>query len=180
MIRFDDWKITIDGASVIAQQYDNLTRRLEVMGDIPDGWDWVMLVRASGNLDIIQLSPIPGGLGVDLTAEMLALSAEYAFQLKGTQGEKVRHSNVVFSRIPRSLSGDANWPEVPNAFSQIEANIRELGEHPPVPGDKGYWLVWDLERGEYVTSNLPLPNVSVGPQGPEGPQGPRRSSGTPG
>ena len=47
----------------------------------------------------------------------------------------------------------------------MEANIRALGAHPPVPGDEGFWLVWDLERGEYVTSDLPLPDVSVGPAG---------------
>ena len=165
MIYFDDWLLKKDEGPVIARQYDNLTRRLEILGDIPEGWSWTLLVQADKHLDLIALTPMEGGLGVDLTAEMLAVSGYYTVQLKGVRGELVRHTNQVRIFIPDSLSGDANWPEVPSEFSQIEANIRALGAHPPVPGDKGYWLVWDLERGEYVTSALPLPDVSVGPAG---------------
>lgn len=165
MIHFDDWLLKADAGPVIARQYDNLTRRLEILGQFPEGWDWTLLVQADKHLDIIALAPMEGGMGVDLTAEMLALSGYYTVQLKGVQGELVRHTNQVRIFIPDSLSGDANWPEVPSEFSQIEANIRELGEHPPIPGDGGYWLVWNLEKKEYVTSDLPLPDVSVGPAG---------------
>lgn len=166
MIRFDDWLLTKDEGPVIARQYDNLTRRLEILGDIPEGWSWTLLVQADKHLDIIALAPMEGGLGVDLTKEMLAIGGYHTLQLKGTKGELVRHTNQLHNvLIPASLSGDANWPEVPSEFSQIEANIRELGAHPPIPGDGGFWMVWDLEKKEYVTSDLPLPNVSVGPAG---------------
>ncbi|MEQ2445082.1 hypothetical protein WMO64_16645 [Pseudoflavonifractor sp. CLA-AP-H29] len=177
MIHFDDWRLTKDEGPVIARQYDNLTGRLEILGAFPEGWDWTLLVQADKHLDLIALTPMEGGLGVDLTAEMLAVSGYYTVQLKGVRGELVRHTNQVRIFIPDSLSGDANWPEVPSEFSQVEANIRALGAHPPVPGDEGFWLVWDLERDEYVTSDLPLPDVSVGPQGPEGPQGPQGEPG---
>ena len=167
MIHFDidGWRLTVDAGPVIARQYDNLTRRLEIVGQFPEGWDWTLLVQADKHLDLIALTAMEGGLGVDLTKEMLALSGYYTVQLKGVQGKLVRHTNQVRIFIPDSLSGDANWPEVPSEFSQVEANIRELGEHPPIPGDGGYWLVWDLEKKEYVTSDLPLPDVSVGPPG---------------
>lgn len=166
MIYFDDWLLMVDaGQVVIARQYDNLTRRLEILGQFPEGWDWTLLVQAGTHLDIVALAPMESGMGVDLTAEMLALSGYYTVQLKGVQGELVRHTNQVRIFIPDSLSGDANWPEVPSEFSQMEANIRELGEHPPIPGDGGYWLVWDLEKKEYVTSDLPLPDVPEGPAG---------------
>lgn len=166
MIHFDDWLLTKDEGPVIARQFDNLTRRLEILGDIPEGWSWTLLVQAGTHLDIVALAPMDGGLGVDLTKEMLAIGGYHTLQLKGVQGELVRHTNQLHNvLIPASLSGDANWPEVPSEFSQMEANIRELGEHPPIPGDGGYWLVWDLERDEYVTSDLPLPDVSVGPPG---------------
>lgn len=166
VIHYEDWRLWADPGPAIARQYDNLTRRLEIVGDLPEGWDWTLLVEADReHLDLIALRPMEGGLGVDLTAEMLALSGYYTIQLRGNQGELARHTNQVRIFIPSSLSGDANWPEVPSEFSQMEANIRELGEHPPIPGDGGYWLVWDLERNEYVTSDLPLPNVSVGPAG---------------
>ncbi len=178
MIHFDDWLLTKDEGPAIARQYDNLTRRLEILGDIPEGWSWTLLVQAGTHLDIVALAPMEGGLGVDLTKEMLAIGGYYKLQLKGTKGELVRHTNQLHNvLIPASLSGDANWPEVPSEFSQAEARIRELNEHPPIPGDGGYWLVWNLEKKEYVTSDLPLPDVSVGPQGPEGPQGPQGEPG---
>ena len=165
MIHFDDWLLTKDEGPVIARQYDNLTRRLEILGDIPEGWSWTLMVQADKHLDIIALAPMEGGMGVDLTAEMLALSGYYTVQLKGVQGELVRHTNQVRIFIPDSLSGDANWPEIPSEFSQAEARIRELNEHPPYPGDAGYWMVWDLETDTYIQSPLPLPPVAEGPPG---------------
>lgn len=178
MIHFDDWRLWADPGPAIARQYDNLTRRLEITGDLPEGWDWTLLVEADReHLDLIALRPMEGGLGVDLTAEMLALSGYYTIQLRGNQGELARHTNQVRIFIPSSLSGDANWPELPSEFSQAEADIRALNAHPPIPGDGGYWLVWDLDGEKYVTSSLPLPDVSVGPPGPQGPQGPQGEPG---
>lgn len=58
-----------------------------------------------------------------------------------------------------------------------EKKLIELNAHPPIPGDGGYWLVWDLDGEKYVTSSLPLPDVSVGPPGPQGPQGPQGEPG---
>ena len=166
VIHYEDWRLWADPGLAIARQYDNLTRRLEITGDLPEGWDWTLLVEADReHLDLIALRPMEGGLGVDLTAEMLALSGYYTIQLRGNQGELVRHTNQVRIFIPSSLSGDANWPELPSEFSQAEADIRALNAHPPIPGDGGYWLVWDLDGEKYVTSNLPLPDVSVGPPG---------------
>ena len=161
MILFDKWTIQAQ-RGVIARQYDNLTQRLEVLGDLPEGWIWEMLVQADGQLDILSLSPCEGGIGIDLTAEMLALAGYYTMQLRGTQENKVRHTNRVTVYIPESLSGDASWPVVPSEFSQAEDRIRELNAHPPIPGGNGYWMLWDLEQGQYVESDLPLPAVGGG------------------
>ena len=178
VIHYEDWRLWADPGPAVARQYDNLTRRLEITGDLPEGWDWTLLVQADReHLDLIALRPMEGGLGVDLTAEMLALSGYYTIQLRGNQGELVRHTNQVRIFIPSSLSGDANWPELPSEFSQAEADIRALNAHPPIPGDGGYWLVWDLDGEKYVTSSLPLPDVPVGPPGPQGPQGPKGDKG---
>lgn len=178
VIHYEDWRLWADPGPAVARQYDNLTRRLEITGDLPEGWDWTLLVEADReHLDLIALRPMEGGLGVDLTAEMLALSGYYTIQLRGNQGELARHTNQVRIFIPSSLSGDANWPELPSEFSQAEADIRALNAHPPIPGDGGYWLVWDLDGEKYVTSSLPLPDVSVGPPGPQGPQGPQGEPG---
>ena len=172
MLIFNDWQIKNDG-TLIARQYDNLSRRLLVTGDLPEGWSWELLVQAGGKRDIIALSPQPeGGVGVALTAEMLSMAGLYALQLRGGRGQEVRHTNVVQVIVPTTLAGDADWPELPSEFSQAEAAIRTLNAHPPVPGDNGYWLLWDLEAEDYGESQLPLPDVSAGPPGPQGEPGP--------
>ena len=167
MLIFSDWIIKTDG-DLIARQYDNLTRELLVMGTLPEGWAWELLVQAGGSVNVIALSPRKGGVGVTLTAEMLTKAGLYALQLRGGRGEEVRHTNVIQVVVPTSLVGDATWPELPSEFSQAEANIRTLNAHPPYAGPNGYWIIWDLEAEDYVESKLPLPEVSVGPQGPEG------------
>lgn len=168
MIVFDPitWTISLPpGESPIARQFDNLTRSITVTG-VPEGWDWTLLVQASGKLDIIDLEPVEGGVGVTLTAQMLSLAGFYTIQLRGTQGDLVRHTNVLQGiMIPASLSGSATWPTVPSAVEQVLQQMEELNQHPPYPGDGGYWMVWDLDTHAYVESQLPLPPVAVGPSG---------------
>ena len=176
MLIFSDWIIKTDG-DLIARQYDNLTRELLVMGTLPEGWAWELLVQAGGSVNVIALSPRKGGVGVTLTAEMLTKAGLYALQLRGGRGEEVRHTNVIQVVVPTSLVGDATWPELPSEFSQAEANIRALNAHPPYAGSNGYWMIWDLETGDYVESQLPLPDVSVGPPGPQGEPGPQGDPG---
>lgn len=52
-MRFNNWNLQMDTFPV--RQYDNLTRRLEVSGDIPEGWSWVALLSIGDNLNIISL-----------------------------------------------------------------------------------------------------------------------------
>ena len=167
MIVFEDWKITGAGGGAV-RQYDNLTRELRVEGDIPQGWEWDLLVQAGEYLDVIPLEPSGDGLAVTLTAEMLSLSGYYALQLRGTQGELVRHTNTVQVYVGPSLSGGGQWPQQPSAFLQAERTIRALYQHPPIPGDTGVWQLWDVEEERYVDSQLPLPEVTEGPQGEKG------------
>lgn len=161
MITFSDWTIESCGPP-IAMQYDNLSRTMEVLGGIPDGWTWAMLVEAGGNLNIINLSPVEGGVGVTLTADMLSAAGYYTMQLRGTRGDVVRHTNTIRVYIPESLSGDAEWPAVPSEFTQIEQNINAINENPPKPGPNGFWLIYDPEKGEYQESDIPLPEGGMG------------------
>ena len=172
MIVFNNWQISVTG--LIARQYDNLSRRIDVEGDLPAGYTWQLLVQSGGNADTILLEATETGAGAVLTADNLSKSGEYYIQLRGvleTDGVTRRHTNVVSAYIPESLTGLGTWPEVPTEFSQVEARILELYQHPPIPGNNGYWLVWDTDKDEYVESQLALPDVSVGPQGPKGDKG---------
>lgn len=157
MIQFSNWRLSNPCGTPIARQYDNLSVSLIVVGDLPDGWEWAMLVECQGNLNIIPLSPVEGGVGATLTDDMLALSGYYTMQLRGTQGDVVRHTNQIQVFIPKSLSGDAQWPEVPSEFKEIEQNIIAINNNPPKPGSNGFWLIYNPETGEYEESDIPLP-----------------------
>ena len=163
-MRFDNWTLQMDTFPV--RQYDNLTRRLEVSGDIPEGWNWAALLSIGDNLNIISLQYGEPGLYVDLTADMIPYSGKYNLQLRATQGDKVRHTNIVQMQVNDSMSGDEVWPELPSEFSQAEQRIADLNAHPSKPGVNGYWMVWDPDAQEYRESDIPLPDVSVGPAGP--------------
>lgn len=168
MILFSDWRIS--AGSQLGRQYDNVVP-LHVEGNIPPGWIWELLIEAGPNMDIISLESRDDGLYAELQANNLGLAGPYTVQLRGSQGERRKHTNIIQIYIPPSLSGDERWPVLPTEFSQAEERIRQLNAHPPYAGGNGYWMIWDLEQEDYTQSKLPLPEVSVGPMGPTGPRG---------
>lgn len=165
-LNFTSWILCPSGPTSIGYQYDNLTDVLQVTGTIPTGWSWDLMVQCGTNLNIIPMEQAEdGSLSVVLTAEMIPLTGYYTMQLRATQGELVKYTNQFHAYVGASLSGDAQWPTVPTEFTQVEQNILDLNQHPPYPGDEGYWMTWDLESGAYVQSQLPLPPVAEGPPG---------------
>ena len=80
--------------------------------------------------------------------------------LFGKSGSQEVPTNVVSLRLEKSNTlWEQNAPEPQQSWM---AKIIDLNNHPPVPGNKGYWLIWDTDRGAYVESDLPLPEVSSG------------------
>ena len=61
-ITFDNWTLSAS-CDVIARQYDNNSRALYVVGELPEGYEWDMLVSVGDNLNIIRLSPMDEGIG---------------------------------------------------------------------------------------------------------------------
>lgn len=165
MFTFDDWNLSYDG-QVLAMQHDNKSRQIIVQGTFPAGYTWAMEVQVGTAWDAIVLSPVSGGLAALLTQDNLAYAGWYEMQLRGAQGDVVRRTNIIRVHVPRSLSGTGQWPKVPSEFLQIEQRIADLNAHPSKPGVNGYWMVWDPDAQEYRESDIPLPDVSVGPAGP--------------
>ena len=67
-------------------------------------------------------------------------------------------TNVVSLRLAKS---NTLWtPDAPEPQPSWLAKIIDLNNHPPIPGENGYWLIWDTDRGTYVESDLPLPEGS--------------------
>lgn len=164
IINFDNWCIS-DAVSVVPMQYDNLSDRIIVEGDLPTEFSsWSLLVRSGSAKNVITLGTIEGKLGVVLTRDMLADgNAFYDFQLRGENGEHIKHTNVVSIYIPSTISGDGNWPMTPSEFLQAEARLRDINAHPPIPGEDGaHWALWSYELQEYVLSDFPLPEGAGG------------------
>lgn len=163
ILLFSDWVLSKSQGGLLGYQYDNLTRELVVQGDLPEGWTWDILVSANGNSDTWPLALGDGQASITLTDDNLSVRGEYYLQLRGTNGDQVRHTNVITAYNSRSLSGAGQWPTLPTEWIQAEKDIKELNSHPPVPGSNGYWLLWDLSSHSYQESDLPVP---VGPAGP--------------
>lgn len=184
MIEWKDWRLTWDGAPA-AMQFDNGSVWLDVIGDMPEEYDWELLLQEpEGGLDILPMQARPGGAGVLLQRENLPKGGTYTLQVRGTlRADSVtqRHSSVTEVLVPESLSEGAAWPELPTAFRQLETRLRELAAHPPQPGGEGYWMLWDAESGAYQTSRLPVgtggPKGDTGASGPKGEKGEKGDTG---
>lgn len=98
--------------------------------------------------------------------------------LFGKSGTQEVPTNVVSLRLEKS---NALWEQnAPEPQPSWLAKVIDLNNHPSIPGENGYWLIWDTGSGAYVESALPLPPVSVGPKGDKGdtgPQGPKGDTG---
>lgn len=171
MIYFKDWEISHDG-STLARQYDNLSRVLLVRGT-PQGYDWEVRIRKGDWYEVIPLSPMEGDVGCVLTEKHLALWGWYSLQLVGTlqaDGVTVRHSNVISVFVAESLA-DGDWPASPSEFARLESNVREMNGHPPIPGENGFWMLWELDSHSYKESAFPLPKGLDGVNGRDGKDG---------
>ena len=83
--------------------------------------------------------------------------------LFGKSGTQEVPTNVVSLRLEKSNN---LWEkDAPEPQPSWLAKIIDLNNHPPIPGENGYWLLWDTDSGVYVESELPLPEVSSGGSG---------------
>lgn len=157
---FSSWHIEAS-EGILGRQYDNLAHQIVVVGSLPEGYSWDMLVECRGNYNIIPLTVNDTGAIATLTADQLALSGYYDFQLRGTQSGVIHHTNTTQIFIPDTIVGPGTWPVLPTEFSEAEAAIKELNAHPPVPGVNGFWMLWDLDTHSYVQSQLVVPGLHI-------------------
>lgn len=75
--------------------------------------------------------------------------------LFGKSGDKEVPTNVVSLRLEKS---NTLWEQdAPEPQPSWLAKVIDLNNHPSIPGENGYWLIWDTDSGAYVESELPLP-----------------------
>ena len=162
---FDNWIIS---GCVKLRMLDNKTSSFDVIGNIPDGWEWQLLYTCNGNLNIVNMEQNENTLHVLLTKEMLPMEGTYHFQIKATKGELVKHTNIVKFYVNKSLSGDIQWPVIPTEFTDFEQVIKSYAEsakesaekaqdaviHAPLIGENGNWFVWNYETSKYFDTGV--------------------------
>ena len=80
--------------------------------------------------------------------------------LFGKGGSQEVPTNIVSLRLEKS---NTLWQQdAPDPQPSWLAKVIDLNNHPPIPGNNGYWMLWDTDRGAYIESDLPLPEVSGG------------------
>ena len=66
-------------------------------------------------------------------------------------------TNVVPLRLDKS---NTLWEkDAPEPQPSWIVKLIDLNNHPPVPGNNGYWMLWDIDKGTYVESELPQNSV---------------------
>ncbi|WP_087064142.1 hypothetical protein [Intestinibacillus massiliensis] len=162
MITMKEWFVYVpDDDKTIAYEQDHGTRDLEIGVDVEPGWSFKLDVETGGAKNVIDLIRDNNMLSVSLTRSMLATDGLYRCQLRGINGEQVRHSNQFCLYVGDSINASEAFPDpLPTEFEQIEArvtNIKEQAEaialHPPCIGDTGTWLVWSGDM--YTDSGIP-------------------------
>lgn len=174
LIHMNDWEVICENPVSLGFEGDSNVLLFELVADIDDyeKWSLVLDVEKDGQANVINLQRNDKLFSVMLDASMLADDGVYTMQVRGTNADKIKHSNKFYARVCDSINAQDHFPpKVPSEFEQIEGNIRELNAHPPIPGSNGFWLVWNTVTDKYEESQLPLPDIAVGPAGPQGPQG---------
>ena len=66
-------------------------------------------------------------------------------------------TNVVPLRLDKS---NTLWEkDAPEPQPSWIVKLIDLNNHPPVPGNNGYWMLWDTDKGTYIESELPQNSV---------------------
>lgn len=66
-------------------------------------------------------------------------------------------TNVVPLRLDKS---NTLWEkDAPEPQPSWIVKLIDLNNHPPVPGNNGYWMLWDTDKCTYVESELPQNSV---------------------
>lgn len=163
MLYMKDWEVCAPPGFSLGFEGDNGATVLEVSTDLTEEWDLKVDVEKDGKKNIIQLTKTGMVYSALLTASMLADDGTYAMQVRGTLGDYVRHSNFFYATVFRSINAvDFFPPPLPSEFEQMEDRLTSINDNPPMPGENGYWMIWNPDKKEYEESDIPLPAESSG------------------
>ena len=149
----------------LAFEKNNGVDVINITVDTDESWSYKLDVKypekcCTGEelYNIIDLNRDGDICSVELTSKMLPFAGKYTMQLRAINGDKVQHSDTFDAWVKYSIEPASTYDPVPSEFYQIEQNVTEMNNHPPKPGQNGYWLVWDITTSQYEESAIPLPD----------------------
>lgn len=149
----------VDGT--LGYQGDNLVNTIQVTVDKDSTWNYKldMYKGKSKCFDSVLMTREGDVCTVQLTNEILSYGGEYLFQLKGYTDNQTYHSDIFESWVNASIEYQDDCKQtdcgcLPTEFHQVENNIIEINNHPPYPGDNGKWMIWNVDKHEYVESDI--------------------------
>ena len=152
----------------LAFEKNNGVDVINITVDTDESWSYKLDVKypekcCTGEelYNIIDLNRDGDICSVELTSKMLPFAGKYTMQLRAINGDKVKHSDTFDAWIKYSIEPASTYDPVPSEFYQIEQNVTEMNNHPPKPGQNGYWLVWDITTSQYKESDIPLPDGTL-------------------
>ncbi len=167
--------ITLNGVKItqdtknLAFKKNNLVDVINITVDTDESYQYKLDVEypakcCSGEklYNVIDLARTGDVCTVGLTADMLPFTGKYTMQLRGISGDKVYHTDTFEVWVKYSIDVGDVYNPVPSEFYQIEDNITEMNNHPPMPSDDGYWMIWDVKSHAYIKSDIPIKVTGTG------------------
>ena len=163
ILELNGTKVTIVDKT-LGYQGDNLVNTIQVTVDKDSTWNYKldMYKGKSKRFDSVLMVREGNICTVQLTNEILSYGGRYVFQLRGYTDTQTYHSDIFESWVNTSIEyqydckqGDCECDcKLPTEFYQVEDNVTEINNHPPYPGDNGKWMIWDVDKHEYVESDI--------------------------
>lgn len=163
ILELNGTKVTIVDKT-LGYQGDNLVDTIQVTVDKDSTWNYKldMYKGKSKRFDSVLMVREGNICTVQLTNEILSYGGRYVFQLRGYTDTQTYHSDIFESWVNASIEYQDDCKQadcgcdckLPTEFYQVEDNVTEINNHPPYPGDNNKWMIWDVDRHEYVESDI--------------------------
>ena len=163
ILELNGTKVTIVDKT-LGYQGDNLVDTIQVTVDKDSTWNYKldMYKGKSKCFDSVLMTREGNICTVQLTNEILSYGGRYVFQLRGYTDTQTYHSDIFESWVNASIEYQDDCKQadcgcdckLPTEFYQVEDNVTEINNHPPYPGDNNKWMIWDVDRHEYVESDI--------------------------
>ena len=163
ILELNGTKVTIVDKT-LGYQGDNFVNTIQVTVDKDSTWNYKldMYKGKSKCFDSVLMTREGNTCTVQLTNEILSYGGRYIFQLRGYTDTQTYHSDIFESWVNTSIEyqydckqGDCECDcKLPTEFYQVEDNVTEINNHPPYPGDNNKWMIWDVNKHEYVESDI--------------------------